>query len=203
MVNDEPRSIRIEPRQTLRELARAICDDDGPNRSLIVSVVCDGKPVPLDQLDHTLDTPAETFGEVALQTQPMAALIAQSLGEAIEVFRAADRTRVLVADLLAQGQQHEALRRLGELFADWKQVQDTVAVVMEALRGSSPPDGDAESVLAAPLAAITAHLRELRSALKAGDLVLVGDVLRFELETPFADWIAAMERLRSPLPAGV
>ncbi len=195
LVNDEPRAIRIEPRQTLRQVAQSICRDGDAKHCLIVSVECDGQTVPLERLDSALDTPAEQYQQVAFQTQPMVGLIAQSLGEAIAVFRAANHTRIEVADLLAARQQKSALENLGRLLGDWKQVQETIALVLQAIgpQGEDPIDNG--RTIQNVLGDITRQLRDLKAALEAGDLVLVGDILRFELEGPFEDWIAAMEGL--------
>lgn len=195
LVNDEPRAIRIEPRQTLRQVAQSICRDGDAKHCLIVSVECDGQTVPLERLDSALDTPAEQYQQVAFQTQPMVGLIAQSLGEAIAVFRAANHTRIEVADLLAARQQKSALENLGRLLGDWKQVQETIALVLQAIgpQGEDPIDNG--RTIQNVLGDITRQLRDLKAALETGDLVLVGDILRFELEGPFEDWIAAMEGL--------
>ena len=197
LVNDQPCPIAVTPESTLRDLAQAVCSADPSSRCLVVSVHCDGQSVPNDRLESALDTPAAAFHEVALHTQPLKALVIQSLRDAALLLDSIDAARSEAADLIAQGHQQPAFQVLGKLFAEWRQVQETFALCSAAMH---PQGSHSGSCAADPHAPLMEHMRqqliELKAALQAADLVLVGDILSFELPEHFKRWRETLEALR-------
>ena len=93
-----------------------------------------------------------------------------------------------IAALLEQGQAPIALRDLGELLSAWQQVQLTFEGLTKLLK----IDLTRQLVGARPAADLLdefhAQLQEVAKALQAQDMVLLGDVLQYELDTGLAHW---------------
>jgi hypothetical protein len=88
------------------------------------------------------------------------------------------------------------MQKLQELFRTLQQVQQALPVCAEAL-GVCLDDLTADGVsLTEALEIIREQLTSLKSAIEAGDFVLVGDILRYELEEPFTQWIELLRELK-------
>jgi hypothetical protein len=194
LVNDQPYTLSGPADQSLRDLAREICSGPAEDR-VVVSIRCDGRPVAQHELEAMLDRAASDFGRLDLQTQPIKALVSSTLGSAIDVFTEADAARNQIADHLAEGQQEKAMALLQELFSAWKQVQDCLPAAAEALHIDLADLHVDDLDLNAILDQIKIQLTEMREAMRTGDMVLVGDILRYELEEPFQNWLGLLKQL--------
>lgn len=194
-VNDEPCALAIDPNQTVRDLAGVVCGD-GADKRLVVGMRCNGAAVTAEEMDACLASVVGSFESIELQTRPVSVLVSQALVQAIDVLRAADAARIEVADLFTRAQQQSGFEKLQQLLADYKQVQETVLLSAEALNLQLDAITTSGRGMQEIVADIKTQLEELKTALGQGDLVLVGDILRYELETPFADWLAWLEEFR-------
>lgn len=180
--------------QTIGELAREICavaPKDEPR--MVVGLRCDGREIMQAELEAVLEQPAGTFGRVEFQTQPVRALVRSSLIAAINVFEQADASREQIADDLAGGRMADAMQKLQQLLSAWKQVQDTLAAAASAIELPLDQLNAGQRAFTDVLEQIRTQLVALRDAMTAADYVLVGDILRYELEEPFADWIQILQ----------
>jgi hypothetical protein len=197
LVNDEPCSMRFDPDTTLRSIAHAVCPPDSASPHLVVSVVCDGRTITDDNLEAALEAPAGAYDEIALQTQPLRSLLAASLSQALEMSGSLDARRLAAADLFAQGENQQALQVLQQLLGDWRVVHQAAATCATALNLPLESVQTGGSELPAVLERIKTQLADLKGALACGDLVLVADILRFELEEPLAAWSAGLRSLHA------
>lgn len=194
LVDDQPYAASGPADQSLRDLAREICSGEAEDR-VVVSVRCDGRTVAQHELDTMLDKPTTDFDRLDLHTQPVKTLVRSTLAGAIGVFTEADATRSQIADYLAEGQQEKAMTMLQELFSAWKQVQDCLPTTAEALHTDLADlrvDGVGINEI---LDQIKIQLTEMKEAMQTGDMVLVGDILRYELEEPFQNWLGLLKQL--------
>jgi hypothetical protein len=128
-------------------------------------------------------------------------MVRAALTQAIDVFEQAADSRTLIADLLGEGQQQAAMLKLQQLFESWRQVQQTMLLCA----GASGIDLDQVQADGLNLAEILNQIKQqlvtLKDSIGAGDFVVTGDVLRYELDEPFAHWLAFLRQLRELAPA--
>jgi hypothetical protein len=197
LIDDEPYGQSCPSEMTVRELARAVCADPSPQgRRLVVAVYRDGQPVPSDDLNAVLDAAVADFPDLALQTQPVAALVRSTLDQALAMLEDASGIRTAAADYLDQGRQPEAMQQIQKLLEIWRQVQQSLTFSAEALAidlDSLEADGDRFPDL---VNTMKANLEDLREAMRNQDPVLIADLLRYELEGVFMKWGRLLNGLR-------
>ena len=197
LVDDELYEPAGLPDQTVAELANEICAASAASgQRMVVGLRCDGDPVAGNRLESVLQAPASEFGQLELQTQSVPALVRATLDQALEVFRDSAATRERAADLLATGQYEEAMAELRKFCEVWQQVQQTLRVSAQALQIDLDTLRVDDLGVTDTLDLVKTQLSELKDAMEQGDLVVVGDILRYEFDEPLARWLALLEHLR-------
>ena len=189
LIDDQPYSQPCPADKTVRELAQEICGDAGPRtRRLVVAIYRDGQPVGNHELGAVLDAPVADFGDLALQTQPAAALVRSALEQALTMLEEATAARMAAADHLDHGRHPEAMQQIQKLLEIWRQLQQSLTISAEALG----VDLDAlviENVhLPEMINQMRANLEELREAMRNQDPILIADLLRYQMQDVFARW---------------
>lgn len=180
---------------TIGELAQIVCQETGGGeKRMVVHVVCDGAPVAPDRLDQVLADAPGQYSKIELQTQPLRVLVHATLAQAVKVFEDISAKRETIADALEAGEQNDAMQQLRDLFGTWKQVQDCLAASVAALGLSTDQLATEAGTLEEVLDSVKTQLTELKDAMNGSDFVVVGDILRYELEEPFQQWLALLNR---------
>lgn len=199
LVNDELTVLSIGPRQTLRQIAQAICPSTAKDPSLVVSVRCNGREMAEEHLELALEKPILDFDEVAFQTLPLKALVAQNLSGAGELVAAAGASSTEAADRISSGKEQEALEKLQQFFSQWRSVQESFVLCMQAMNLSFEEIEAQGLPIRNTVERSRTTLVELKTLLETGDMVLIGDILRFELEEVFNLWNQIIDWMKSRL----
>jgi len=203
LVDDQPYEPSGPSDQTVAELAKEICaTTDKCGERMVVGLRCDGEPIADDDLEAVLRSPSDRFGRLELQTQPVAALVRATLDQAIETFEGSAAARHHAAEKLAEGRHDQAMQELQKFCDVWKQVQQTLVVCAQALGTDLERVRVNDLGVVEILDLIKTQLGELKDAMEKGDLVVVGDILRYEFDEPFANWIALLRHLRETATGG-
>lgn len=196
-VNDEPYTMIGPPDQTLGELANEVCQaTSGSGARFVVGLRCDGRPVTQEELESVLQTSAARYDRLELETVPVAALVESTLDQALEILADSTHVREKAADLLAAGQQELALRELQRFLEAWKQIHQTLALVARVLGVDLDTVRAGSASLTDILEAVKTRFTDLRGAMIASDLVVVGDTLRYELSEPMQQLADVLRHLR-------
>ena len=196
LVDEQPYPIEGSPDQTVTELAEAVCQPTADRQArLIVSLRCDGEEVPQEGLAAVLESPINRFDRLELLPQPVLALVHGTISQASSVFEETTPLRHKCADLLAEGQHDGAMTELSRLCSIWKQVQESVLVCARAMELDLDALRIADVGLPDLIEQVKRQLEDLREALESRDTVLVGDILRYELEEPFDRWQQLLHHL--------
>lgn len=200
LVDDQPYEQPDSSALTVRELARKVCEGGcGEQRRIVVAVYCDGQPVEDHRLDNVLDAPMTGFTDLELQTQPVAALVGSTLDQAIAVLDDAGAVRTEAADLLDQGKGPDAMKQIQRLLDIWRQVQQSLAFSTEAMGIDLDSMSLGDERFSDLVALMKANLGDLRAAMTNQDPVLIGDLLRYELDEVFMKMRGLIERIRDSL----
>jgi len=196
LVDDRPYHSTGSPDQTIRTLANEVCEaTGGSGQRIVVALRCDGNEIAPEGLDAVLELPVNQFRRIDLQTQPAAALVRSTLAKAIELLDEAAGMRQHIADQLAQGQHNAAMQQLQNLIHIWQQVQQTMLVCAQTLGTDLEALRVNHVGLAEVMEPIKTQLNELKNGIENRDFVLVGDILRYELDDPLACWLALLNHL--------
>lgn len=182
--------------QTVQELALEVVAAAAGSPRMVVALRCDGSDIDEQRLTEVLAANVGSFDSVEIITQPVAALVKATLDQAIAVFDDASRSRGAIADALAEGRVNDAMESLQTLLNTWRQVQEALVGAAEGLELTLDDLSVEDHPLTELVAMIRTHLTELKDAMTDGDFVLLGDVVRYELEEPFRLWGQLLRQLR-------
>lgn len=162
---------------------------------LLLGIRVDGDDVLADQLDHVLPRAAAEYRRLDFVSAEPRALAIDILNQAREAFSITRRVRESIADRITAGQTADAMADLAQCFSIWSQTNDAVAktatllgIELESIEASGRAAGEW-------ISEITTRLRDLKKTLESGDLVLLADILRFELTETLEAWDDVMAAL--------
>ncbi len=155
---------------------------------IIFTIRCDGKEVEPDRLEVAMSRPACEFREIALIT-----------GDAREaVLDALEKTRAAFVDTFAGVKQAAQDLASGNMARGMAGIVDCVGVwahVHEAIVSGGPLLGvDFEQLVLRKrhildsLNDLSAKLRDMKQAIESRDNVLLGDMLRYEMDEMLGGW---------------
>jgi hypothetical protein len=198
LVDDEPYAVQGPADQTVREVAQAVCLTAGDRgRRMVVAVHCDGEAVAERDLESVLSTPASRYARLDLHTQPIGAMVEATLTQTLERLEEAHGLRTRAADHLSEGNRPGAMQSLQAFLEAWRQIQESMLVSAEALGlDLETLRSDDGCQLPELLGLMKTHLNELKSAMEHQDDVVVGDILRYELDDLLTRWAGLLEKLR-------
>lgn len=178
--------------EALRYVQTDICSGD----RFVVRITCDGQEILADDMDDVLRKPADSFERLELFTNTKGGLVAEAMKEAHASLEQTDRACREAGELLSQGKTAEGIEALGECLAVWQQIHEAVAKSFQllALKTDSITiqDEPLEVVLGKPRDILT----QVKEALESRDMILLADLLIYDLTEVTAQWLAIVNRLR-------
>ena len=191
----------------LIEMAKAEVDGTG---SVIVGVRHNDEDVPAERLEEMLPQPVSDFDNLELISGRPKQVVLEALAQVRTAFGETFVSIREAADVLAAGGLADAMTKLAECFGVWAQTHTSV-VQGGALVGV---DFDSLEIGGRPIVdwlnELSAKLRELKEAIVARDSVLLGDILRYELDETLQQWermldgfISHVEQLDEVAPASL
>jgi len=152
-----------------------------PGSRLIVSVAVDGQLCDEDELEKALPRPLEPDAQIDLESADRCAVAVAALRSvARELGDIRPRLAQLTEELQA-GQIVEAVRQVGQLVQVWQRCRD-VLLQSGSLRGCDLTELIfSDRPLREHLLELAAKLRGIRDALDARDMVLLADLLHYEM----------------------
>lgn len=186
---------------TLQEIVDAVRPTLSAD-TLVVSIALDERTLPEHELVQALGASVSQGTRIDLTTGDRFEITSAALREMGEQLGHVAEALPEIADLLTCGQVAAAMQRLGDCLQVWHQCQS-------AISQSSRLVGRDLSTLAVEGRPVTAFvdelvgkLREIRDAFTAGDMVLLADVLRYEMPQTCCDWQNALGAMAECVQAG-
>jgi len=179
---------------TLQALIDRVRAEHLPDR-LVISVAVNGQVLLPEDLEARLSQSPAAEDQVDLESGDPRAIAADALRQAADQLAAAGQAQQEVADQLNAGQVAEALGRVGESVGVW-QASQQVIVRCCALLGE---DLTAVECGGRPIrehfSELAEKLRELRDAFEARDMVLLADLLHYEMPPLCDTWHRLLAKL--------
>ena len=182
----------ISSNSTLAE-AVAWAQAQVPAGRVITHLELDGEPLNGSAVNNSCPLGSRTLSIVTRSRNDLALTTIGKLAAMIEWLSPQHKD---VARMLEQGNSATALARLGEILSAWQQIQGTYAglakllgITMSELTVRDLGSRGGEIVLNE----FCNQLSEMHSALKTQDLVLLADILQYEMDGAVANWMALLE----------
>lgn len=155
---------------------------------LVVSVAVNGKSCGQRELDSSLTQPLGNADQVDLQSGDRYTVSADALRGIAGRLAEIGELQPEVADQLNSGDVVDAVGRIGEVVGVWQASCDAIVQCSGLLgRDLTKEVFDGRSVEAS-LTELVGRLRELRDALEARDMVLLADLIHYELPELCTTW---------------
>jgi hypothetical protein len=168
---------------------------------LVVSIAVNGHVLLPEDLDTRLSQPPAAEDQVDLESGDPRAIAADALRHAAEQLAAAGRAQQEVADQLNAGQVAEALGRVGESVCVWQTSQQVIVRCCGLLGEDLTACEYEDRPIREHLSELTEKLRELRDAFEARDMVLLADLLHYEMPSLCETWDALLSHLADGIAA--
>jgi len=181
--------------QAIVDQVRAMQPDD----RLVVSVAINGHPLADAELNAALGQVVAADAQVDLESSDRTELVVSALRGLALRFQEAVEPLVAVADQLSAGQVTQGLQRVGEFIGLWQTCYRTLAQCSGLLgRDLTEYEHQGQS-LTGHLGQMVDKLTELRAGLEARDMVLVADLVRYELRPLSQKWHELLSGLADEL----
>lgn len=159
-----------------------------PADTLVVAVALDERTLSEADLVQALRTVVPAGTRIDLTTGDRFEVTAAALREMGDQLNCASESLPAIADQLAAGQVAAAMQRLRECLQVWNQCQFAIGQSHRLVGldvSTIAVDGRPVTTFVDEL---VAKLREIRDAFTAGDMVLLADLLRYEMPQVCSDW---------------
>jgi len=172
------------------DMARARLHGSG---SVIIGLRHANEDITAERLETMLPQPASRFDGLELIADRPTRVVLEALNELRRAFLDTFAGVQDAADALRAGRIPEAMTTLMQCVAIWGQTQ--LGVVQSGQLAGI--DFGTLRILDRPVAAwleeLASKLREIKEALEAQDHVLLGDILRYELDETLQDWATMLD----------
>lgn len=176
----------FEPGCTLETLIAQV--RTAHDNCLIVSVSENGRCLRTDELPGVLQQPVAEGAQIDLESGNARALAQAALTALSQEFVAAARLQPALADRLAAGQTADAVRDVGQVVGLWQMCQAAL-VQCSGLLGCDLTQREVGGrTVQGWFEGAVGKLQELRGALDSRDLVLLADLVRYELPELCTAW---------------
>ena len=199
-INSEPIEISIEPDDTLSDVLNMVQTNYIDQGDIVTGLVVDGEVVHPDVLAEIKVKPTSEFDELILSVRAANKFAAEGLITISQHLENSIGLRKEVVDLLQQGNSQEAMLKLNEYVTFWAGLQNTLASACRLVSVDINTlevfgeDSEGQAVIGF-INSLSEQLGEVKSALEAGDLVLLGDILEYEFGDLTEDWRVILQKL--------
>ena len=200
LLNGEQLQRTMTAEATLAATLLAVQEEDLADEAVISEIWVDDEPLTAQRLAELRDQPISSFGEARIEAPSRKELAINGLRELSQQLAASADQREQLVEAICQGRSAEAMEKLGDYLNVWNGCQATIgsACRLLAIQLDQPTEGAQADQRVQPimeqLGRLGQQLAELRSALQAGDLVLIGDILDYEFGDITDDWCTVLEQ---------
>jgi len=157
---------------------------------VIANIYVDGEPLTAEHLSEWKNRPAQDFNEASIQACTRNLLASQGLQLMAQGIAESKTDREQIVELLCQGRTAEAMEKLTGYLQLWDTAQHTLGSASRLLEididaqeiysGDNSSPSNPATAVTERIDQLTEQLSQIKSALEAGDYVLLGDILDYE-----------------------
>ena len=205
LLNDRQLDGHTPEQATLGSALIAVQDGHIGQDEVISEVWVDGEMLTAEKLSEWKDRPAEDFTEARIEAPTRNTLACKGLRLASEGLGQSDSDRDQIVQAICQGQSSEAMEKLTGYLQLWDGIQQTLGsacrllgVDPESLETTAAPADQQQSQavkVSEQIGLLTEQLRQIKTALENGDLILLGDILDYEFGAVTNNWVQLLDSL--------
>jgi len=171
---------------------------------VISAIWVDDEPLTAERLSIWKDKPVSEFAETRIEAPPRNTLASKGLRMISQGLAKSESQREQIVEDVCQGRLGQAMEKLTSYLEIWKALEQTVGSVCRLLdvdleQDAADQQSESIQMVQKRLDELTKQLAELKSALEASDLVLVGDILDYEFGDISKQWCEVLESLADEL----
>jgi hypothetical protein len=195
----------ISKESTLGTALKIVQDQQIKDDAVISAVWVDGEPLTADTLSRWKDRPVADFQETRVDAPSKSALAATSLATLAEGLGESKADREAIVEHIHQGRSTEAMKLLPGYLGIWEGVQQSLSSIgrlleidlnsLELYSDQGKSDDWQPTFVVDQIHDLSSKLAEIKQALEASDLVLLGDVLAYEFADLTESWRQTLEEL--------
>ena len=155
---------------------------------LVVSVAIDGYLLPDKELGERLARPLGDVAQVDLTSADRRQLVVDALREIADRLRDAADEQTEIAEQMQGGKVPDAMGQFGQFMQVWQACQQTIADCSGLLGVDLTAFETGGKTVRGHLDGLVEKFHELRDAFEARDMVLVADMIRYELPDICRAW---------------
>ncbi|MGN6370383.1 MAG: hypothetical protein ACTHN5_19180 [Phycisphaerae bacterium] len=191
LIDNVPSAHTLPDNHTLAQ-AIAWAQSQLPEGKIITKIELDGLPLEGESLANARPHPVGGR-KLSLGTADRKELSLSMLGRLYAMVEWLTPQHKEVAALLEQGNQAAAFEKLARVFSMWQQVQAAYAGLAKLNNITLGQLSVRELTGEAVLNEFCHQLGEMQSALRNRDLVLLADILQYEMDGAAANWVSLLE----------
>jgi len=189
---------------TLSEVLQMVQVDYVSDSEVITTILVDGEHLTPEQLSDWKDRSIEDFYGADVEVMPRNVFAANGLRVAATQLQQTAPQREEIVELIQHGNSQQAMSILGDYLAVWNTIHQTLGcaarlmnIELENLEifDQSATDTTQGQAVMEHVNNLSGQLEEIKSALEAGDLVLLGDILDYEFGDLTDIWQNMLSRL--------
>lgn len=182
--------------KSLNDALRLVQSDYYSGDRLVVRIACNGCDVAADDMEQALRRPADSYDRLDVYTNTRGELVANVMTEASASLQETDRACREAGDLLSRGRTAEGIEALGECLAVWQQIHDAVGKSIQLLGIDTERVYIQDEPMSVVLGKPKDILTQVKQALEARDMILLADLLMYDLSEVTGQWLSIVRRLR-------
>jgi hypothetical protein len=175
---------------------------------LIVGLQCNQENIPPDRLDWVLSQPAKNFERIDMVSGRAKTVVLDALRQIRTLFGESFAAMKSASETLAAGRVGEAMRTFGDCVSVWACTHESVIQGASLLGVGFDGLQINGKTMTIWLGELAARLGDIKGAIETRDNVLLGDILRYEMDETLREWetmldgfIAHLEQIDEPLAA--
>lgn len=181
--------------QTVGQLAEEIGSHLLAEDRFLIAIRCDGAEIPPQQWEQVLADPIEQYERVEFQSESGPALAISVLTQAGELLGQTADQCAEVLDLLSQSRTSPAMQTLSTVFSSCDQAHHSVVQSVRLLELELDKIQAAGEPATAVIDELRTQLSQIKTALTAGDMVSLADMLQYEFGSTLSRWQTMIEAL--------
>ena len=196
--------------ETLGRALLVVQDQHIDQARVISTITLDGEPLTAQNLSEWKDRPVQDFREAQIDAPQKDELASHSLRILAQGLEESHQDREDLVKLVHQGRSEQAIQQLTGYLRIWESLQQSLGSVerlldidlneTEVFSVKPPQDADWETTRVVDLIRLlSSRLDDMKQALEATDLVLLGDILDYDFADLTRDWNAVLVELADRL----
>lgn len=191
----------LAPNPTLGDAMAWLQAELAATGKVVVKVEMDGQSLDGPALTSARSWPID-LRHVAFITADQKQLARTMVGKLAALVEYLAGQHAEIAQLIEKNQSPAALERLGGVISAWQQIQQGYASTVRMLRINLDEVQISGSSASALLADFCNQLASIQEALQNHDLVLLADILQYEMDKAIATWVALLEAIVAYIDQG-